>query len=87
MSQTNIQTDIAIIGDGIAALALAYVVGQNGLNSVILGKGMPGATNAATGFLAPRPDYILQDRELVKRTAHECKRWRQIFSRQQIHPQ
>ena len=86
MSQINIQTDIAIIGDGIAGLALAYVAGQNGLNSVILGKDMPGATNSATGFLAPRPDYILHDRELVRKTAYECSRWRQIFQPQIIKP-
>ncbi|GEM_PF-4523050 len=87
MNQINIQTDIAIIGDGIAALALAYVAGQKGLNSVILGKGMPGATNAATGFLAPRPDYLLQDRELVRKTAHECARWMKIFNPQIIKPE
>src|SRR3989344_3066559 len=87
MRQINLQTDIVIIGDGIAGLALAYVAGQNGLNSVILGKGMPGATNSATGFLAPRPDYILQDRELVKRTAHECRGWKQIFHQQIIKPE
>lgn len=87
MSQINIQTDIVIIGDGIAALALAYVAGQNGLSSIILGKDMPGATNAATGFLAPRPDYLLQDRELVKRTAYECNRWMQVFYPQIIKPE
>lgn len=87
MSQINISTDIVIIGDGIAALALAYTAGQNGLNSIILGKGMSGATNAATGFLAPRPDYLLQDRELVRRTAYECSRWIQVFYPQIIKPE
>lgn len=87
MRQINIQTDLVIIGDGIAALSLAYVAGQNGLSSVVLGKNIPGATNSATGFLAPRPDYILRDRELVQRTAHECNRWRQMFSTQIVKPQ
>ncbi len=87
MSQTNIRTDIAIIGDGIAGLALAYVAGQNGLGSIILGKNLPGATNSATGFLAPRPDYLLYDRELVQRTAYECIRWGQIFNQQIVKPQ
>ncbi len=86
MGQIDIQTDVAIIGDGIAALALAYIAGQNGLSSVILGKGIPGATNAATGFLAPRPDYILHDRELVKETAYQCCRWNQTFFPQIIKP-
>ncbi|MBI2062616.1 MAG: FAD-dependent oxidoreductase [Candidatus Yanofskybacteria bacterium] len=83
----GIQTDIVIIGDGIAGMALAYVAGQNGLNSVILGKDMPGATNSATGFLSARPDYMLRDRELVRRTAYECNRWKRIFYPQIIKPE
>lgn len=79
MEHRKLQADVVIIGDGIAGLSLAYVAGQNDLNSVILGKNIPGATQAATGFLAPRPDYILHDLELVRRTAYECSRWRQIF--------
>lgn len=80
------QADIVIIGDGIAGLSLAYVAAKNGLNCIVLGKNLPGATNAATGFLAPRPDYILRDLELVRRTAYECGRWRKIFNPQIIKP-
>ncbi len=82
----DIQADIVIIGDGIAGLSLAYVAARNNLNCIILGKNLPGATNAATGFLAPRPDYILHDRELVRRTAYECGRWRGIFNPQIVKP-
>lgn len=84
---TRVQTDLVIIGDGIVGLALAYLAGQNNINFVLLGKGLPGATRAATGFIAPRPDYLLQDRELVERTAYECNRWRQIFYPQILRPQ
>ena len=86
MGQTNIKADIVIIGDGIAGLSLAYIAARNNLNCIILGKNIPGSTNAATGFLAPRPDYILRDRELVRRTAYECGRWRGIFDPQIVKP-
>lgn len=86
MIQTNLKTDIVIIGDGIAGLSLAYVAAKNNLRCIILGKNLPGATNAATGFLAPRPDYILNDLELVRRTAYECGRWRGIFDPQIVKP-
>lgn len=84
MSYSKLQTDIVIIGDGIAALSLAYLAARNELKCVILGKNILGATNAATGFLAPRPDYLLHDREMVRRTAYECTRWTRIFSPQII---
>lgn len=80
------QADIVIIGDGIAGLSLAYIAARNGLSCIILGKNLLGATNAATGFLAPRPDYILNDLELVRRTAYECGRWREIFDQQIVSP-
>ncbi len=86
MGYSKLQVDIAVIGDGIAALSLAYLAAKNELDCVILGKNLPGATHAATGFLAPRPDYLLHDRELVRRTAHECNRWAQIFGPQIIKP-
>lgn len=78
--------DLVIIGDGIAGLSLAYMAARNNLNCIILGKNLPGASYAATGFLAPRPDYILHDLELVRRTAYECGRWRGIFDPQIVKP-
>ena len=38
MEYKKLQTDIAIIGDGIAALSLAYMAAKNNLKCVILGK-------------------------------------------------
>src|SRR3989338_1444294 len=87
MRQINICSDVVIIGDGISALSLAYVAARHNLKCVILGKNITGATNAATGFLAPRSDYMLHDLELVKRTAYECGRWRGIFNPQIVKPQ
>jgi len=86
MEYKKLQTDIAIIGDGIAALSLAYIAAKNNLKCIILGKNISGATHAATGFMAPRPDYMLRDLELVRRTAYECGRWRGIFDPQIVKP-
>lgn len=79
MTKTNLQADIVIIGDGIASLALAYLAAQRDIRTVILGKNFKGTTYSATGWIAPRPDYLLADEELVRRTAFECSRWLKIF--------
>lgn len=79
MNKTNLQADIVIIGDGVASLALAYLAAQRDIRTVILGKNFKGTTYSATGWIAPRPDYLLADEELVRRTAFECSRWLKIF--------
>ncbi len=82
MEYEKLQTDIVIIGDGVASLALAYLAAQRDIRTVILGKNFKGTTYSATGWIAPRPDYLLADEELVRRTSYECSRWLKIF-----HPQ
>lgn len=79
MEKINLKADLVIIGDGIASLALAYLAAQRGIRTVILGKNFKGTTYSATGLIAPRPDYLLSDFELVGRTAFQCLRWLKIF--------
>ena len=87
MEYKKLQTDLVIIGDGVAALALAYLAAQREIRTVILGKGLPGTTHSATGLIAPRPDYLISDEELVQRTAFECSRWVKLFYPQILKPQ
>ena len=82
MEKISFKADLVIIGDGIASLALALLATQRGIRTVILGKKFKGTTYSATGWIAPRPDYLLADEELVKRTAFECSRWVKMFSPQ-----
>ena len=82
MEKISFKTDLVIIGDGIASLALALLATQRGIRTVILGKKFKGTTYSATGWIAARPDYLLADEELVKRTAFECSRWAKMFSPQ-----
>ncbi len=86
MDQVKLQADLAIIGDGIASLALAYLAAQRDIRVAILGKNFKGTTYSATGLIAPRPDYILSDAELVQRTAFECLRWLRLFHPQILKP-
>ncbi|MBI2068664.1 MAG: FAD-dependent oxidoreductase [Candidatus Yanofskybacteria bacterium] len=83
----DIKADLAIIGDGVAALALAYLAAQRDIRTVMLGKNFHGTTHSATGLIAPRPDYLLADEELVRRTAFECLRWIRLFYPQILSPQ
>lgn len=70
---------LVILGDGIAALALAYEAAQKGISTVVLGKKLRGATHSATGLIAPRPDYLISDYDLARQTSFECLRWSQLF--------
>lgn len=79
MTNINLQANLVIIGDGIASLSLAFLAVQRDLKVIILGKNFKGTTHNATGWIAPRPDYLLADEELVRRTAFECSRWIKIF--------
>ncbi len=79
MRQTDIQADLAIIGDGVAAKALAYLAALRDIRTVILGKGFKGTTYSATGWVAPRPDHLLIDEKLVRETAFQCSRWLKLF--------
>ena len=82
MNITNIRSDIVVMGDGVASLTLAQLAANRNIRVVILGKNFKGTTHSATGWIAPRPDYLLADEELVKRTAFECSRWAEMFSPQ-----
>lgn len=82
VAYVKVKAKLAIIGDGVAGLALAYLAAQRGIRTGILGKNFKGTTYSATGWIAPRPDYLPIDEELVRRTAFECSRWLKIF-----HPQ
>ena len=79
MKYKKLQTDMVVIGDGVASLALAHLAAQRNIRTVILGKNFHGTTYSATGWIAPRPDYLLADGELVRRTAFECSRWLKLF--------
>ena len=75
----DIKAKLVIIGDGIAGLSLAYIAAQRGIRAAVLGKNLKGTTHSATGLIAPRPDYLLSDSELVRQTSVECLRFAKTF--------
>lgn len=77
---------LVIIGDGIAARALAYEATQREIVTVILGKNLKGTTHSATGLIAPRPDYLISDHDLVRQTSFECLRWSEMFGPEVVRP-
>lgn len=79
MREEITNADLCIIGAGIAGLSLAFEAMRQGLQTVIIDDGRQGATHAATGLLAPRPDYMLRDIELVQVSDRECLRWANLF--------
>lgn len=54
-AQGNIQTDVAVIGAGVAGLSTALHLGEQGIEAVVLEAESPGsaATGASGGILAP----------------------------------
>ena len=67
-------------------MALAYLAAGRDIRTVILGKNLKGTTHSATGLIAPRPDYLVSDTELVQRTSFECLRWLRLFYPQILKP-
>lgn len=84
-----IKADLVVIGDGVAGLSLAHRASQKpgNIRTIILGKNFKGTTYSATGLIAPRPDYLLLDHELVGRTSFECLVWRRLFYPEILTPQ
>ncbi len=80
----NIKAKLVIIGDGIAGRSLAYVAAQKGIRTAVLGKNLKGTTHSATGLIAPRPDYLLSDYELVHQSSFECLRLAKAFGSEVI---
>src|SRR3989344_4843234 len=80
MSDINrIRADLVIIGGGFMGLALARQSALRGLRSVIIERNQVQTAHYMSGLLAPRADYIPFDKEEVELTAHECRRWLEMF--------
>lgn len=82
----KLKADLIVIGDGVAGLALSYLASRRDIRTVVLGKNFKGTTQSATGLIAPRPDYLVSDSELVQRTSFECLRWLGLFYPQILKP-
>ena len=80
MPAEKIKADLVIIGAGIAGLSLAFRAWQQGLRAVTFDDGRNGATNSATGMIAPRLDYMLKDIELVGESDRQCRQFKNIFT-------
>ncbi|MDO8496058.1 MAG: FAD-dependent oxidoreductase [bacterium] len=75
----KIEADIVIIGGGFMGLALARQAALKGLCSVIVEQNQVQTAHYMSGLLAPRADYLRFDKEEVEFTAHECRRWLDMF--------
>ncbi len=75
----RIRADLVIIGGGFMGLALARQAALRGLCSVIIERNQVKTAHYMSGLLAPRADYLRFDREEVELTAHECRRWLDMF--------
>lgn len=75
----RIRADLVIIGGGFMGLALARQSALRGLRSVIIEPNQVQAAHYMSGLLAPRADYLRFDKEEVELTAHECRRWLELF--------
>ena len=68
----SIQTDVIIVGKGIAGLCLAWLLQQNGIDAVLLGRSKPVKTLALAETLPPSALVLLEQlgfRALFERSA------------------
>lgn len=75
----RIRADLVIIGGGFMGLSLARQSALRGLRSVIIERNQTQTAHYMSGLLAPRADYLRFDKEEVELTAHECRRWLEMF--------
>ncbi|HKG39638.1 MAG TPA: glycine oxidase ThiO [Conexibacter sp.] len=78
MSHTIDRFDVAIVGGGIAGLAVAWRAQQRGLRTVLLERGVlaGGATNVAAGMLAPISEARQGERSLLGLSRASLDRYR-----------
>ncbi len=79
MSEEVLSADIVVIGAGIAGLSVAYHAVRRGYSVVVLDRGLSGTTQSATGLIAPRSDYLLEDLPLVAESASACLLLQKLF--------
>jgi len=78
VSHTIDRFDVAIVGGGIAGLAVAWRAQQRGLRTVLLERGVlaGGATNVAAGMLAPISEARQGERSLLGLSRASLDRYR-----------
>ena len=73
----HVNTDISIVGGGIAGLTCAHVLARAGLDVTVIDKGKSGrgAGWVAAGMLSPLVEARLEEREVVEFGRHCLEFW------------
>src|SRR3989338_7692428 len=79
MSFLSYETDILIMGGGPMGTALARQAATLGIRSIVLENEALAGPHYASGFYAPRADYLPININEVVRTDSDCAVWRYLF--------